>query len=272
MTMTHSAMTTSTISGAPAPLLSVVMPVFNEASFVPTILTRVIDVPVAKEVIVVDDGSTDDSPGRVRQLISDRARDFGRQTVDVRLIESPRNRGKGSAVKQGFTAARGDVVLVQDADLEYDPSAFPELLEPIRKGDADVVYGSRFGHGPVAAPYYGHRTVNRAVTGLANLGTGLRLTDVATCYKVMRGDLARGLAAVLQEQRFGFDAEVTCLLAGVGARFEEVAVTYQPRSVAEGKKIRWRDGMNIVHVLLRHALSRRSAPNRFTSSRAIGSP
>jgi glycosyltransferase involved in cell wall biosynthesis len=225
------------------PRLSVVIPVYNERATVLELIRRVQAVPIAKEIIVVDDGSTDGT----RALLEPLGRDAG-----VRLFLQDRNRGKGAALRRGFAEARGDFVLVQDADLEYDPQDYPRLLEPLERGAADVVYGSRFLAPGAPGLRAWHTAGNRALTELSNLCTGLRLTDIWTCYKVFRRELLQSLE--LREDRFGFEPEVTARLARRRARIVEVPVRYRGRTFAEGKKIGPRDVFNGLWATLRYSL------------------
>jgi glycosyltransferase involved in cell wall biosynthesis len=226
--------------------LSIVVPVFNEERTIRELLAAVLAVPVEpKEVIVVDDCSTDGTLQALQELASLHPR--------LRILMQPRNQGKGGALHAGFAATRGAIVVVQDADLEYDPREIPRLLQPIERGEADVVYGSRF-LGPnrsAASPV--QRWGNWLLTKLSNATTGLRLTDMETCYKVFRGDLLRSLP--LRQQRFGFEPEVTAKIARRSWRVVEVPVSFQPRSYAEGKKIGWLDLLNAVWCIGRYAFN-----------------
>jgi glycosyltransferase involved in cell wall biosynthesis len=228
-----------------APLLSVVVPVFNERATVREILARVRASPVEKEIVVVDDGSTDGT----REVLA------AETAPDVRVVLHERNRGKGAALRTGFAAATGDVVIVQDADLEYDPAEFPRLLEPILSGRADAVFGSRFLGGPHRVLYHRHRLGNAFLTGFSNLATNLDLTDMETCYKAVRREF---LARVdLVEDRFGFEPEITAKLARVGARIFEVPISYSGRTYAEGKKIGWKDGVRALWCVWVYGVLRR---------------
>jgi glycosyltransferase involved in cell wall biosynthesis len=227
------------------PTLTVVVPVFNEARTVREILRRVRASPVDKEIVVVDDGSTDGT----RELLAGEAGD------DLRVILHERNRGKGAALHTGFAAARGDVVVVQDADLEYDPAEYPRLLEPIADGRADAVFGSRFLGGPHRVLYFRHRLGNAFLTFVSNLATNLNLTDMETCYKAVRRELLQSL--VLVEDRFGFEPEITAKLARAGARVYEVPISYSGRTYEEGKKIRWHDGVRALWCVWKYAVLRR---------------
>jgi glycosyltransferase involved in cell wall biosynthesis len=233
--------------GRPAmPWLSVVVPVYNERATVEDLLKRVCAVAVDKEIIVVDDGSTDGT----RELL------IGMQTPDgeLRVVLQDRNRGKGAALRRGFEAARGAVIIVQDADLEYDPADYPALLAPIERGVADVVYGSRFLGGPHRVLFFWHYVGNRALTTLSNVFTNLNLSDVWTCYKVFRAEVLQNVR--LREDRFGFEAEVTAKVARAKWRVFEVPISYYGRTYAEGKKITWKDGVRGVWCTLRYGLLR----------------
>ncbi len=220
--------------------LSVLVPVYNEASTIDTVLDRIHAAPVPKEVVCVDDCSTDGTRDRLQQLHA-----AGR--ID-KLILQPENRGKGAAIRAALAASTGQVVLVQDADLEYTPSDWPVLLAPIIDGRADACFGSRFLGGPHRVLYYWHSVGNRMLTTFSNMLTNLNLTDMETCYKAMRGDLARSLT--LTANRFGFEPEVTARLARARARVFEVPISYSGRTYAEGKKINWKDGVAAFwHIL-----------------------
>jgi glycosyltransferase involved in cell wall biosynthesis len=226
--------------------LSVLIPVYNERHTIETILARVHAAPVRKEIICVDDDSTD---GTRERLIELHAAGY----ID-RLILQPANRGKGAAIRTALTASTGDVVIVQDADLEYDPQDWPALLEPIVTGRADACFGSRFLGGPHRVLYYWHSVGNRLLTTFCNMLVNLNLTDMETCYKAVRGDLARAL--VLTSDRFGFEPEITARLAQRDARIYEVPISYAGRTYAEGKKINWRDGVAALWHIVKFSLSR----------------
>jgi len=219
-------------------VLSVLIPVYNERATIELILDQVHLVPVRKEVICVDDCSTDGTWATLERLHAE-----GR--ID-KLVRHPVNRGKGAAIRTALAASTGDVVIVQDADLEYDPADWPGLLQPIIEGLADAVFGSRFLGGPHRVLYYWHSVGNKVLTTLSNMFTNLNLTDMETCYKAVRGELARSLR--LTSDRFGFEPELTARLAQARARIYEVPISYSGRTYAEGKKIGWKDGV----AALRH--------------------
>ena len=223
--------------------LSVVMPVFNESATIRTIVETVLRVPIRKELIIVDDCSTDGTRAVLAELAAN---------PDVRVILHERNQGKGAALRTGFAHATGDIVLVQDADLEYDPEEYPKLLAPIFAGKADVVYGSRFiGGDSHRVLYFWHYLGNMALTLLSNAFTNLNLTDMETCYKVFRRDI---LACVrIEENRFGFEPEITGKIAAIpGCRIFEVGISYSGRTYEQGKKIGWRDGIRAAWCILKY--------------------
>jgi glycosyltransferase involved in cell wall biosynthesis len=224
--------------------LSVVMPVYNEAGTVRISTARVRAVPLDIELICVDDGSTDGT----REIL----RDLQGEGIVHRLVFHPKNRGKGAAVRSGIAAATGEVIVIQDADLEYDPFDLPRLLEPIADGRADAVFGSRFGGGPHRVLYFWHRVGNGALTLLSNMFTDLNLTDMETCYKMVRADLMKSLP--LRTDRFGIEPELTARLAQAQARIYELPVSYDGRTYAEGKKIGWRDGVAALWHIVRASL------------------
>jgi len=221
--------------------LSVLIPVYNERATIGLIVEQVNAVPVPKEVICVDDCSADGTPEVLERLLA--------AGQIQRLIRHPVNRGKGAAIRAALAASTGSVVIVQDADLEYDPADWPALLEPITAGLADAVFGSRFLGGPHRVLYYWHSVGNRLLTTVSNMFTNLNLTDMETCYKAIRGEVARGL--VLTSDRFGFEPEVTARLAQARARIYEVPISYAGRTYAEGKKIGWQDGLAAFWHILR---------------------
>ncbi len=232
---------------AAAMVLSVLVPVYNEERTISLILDQVHDVPVRKEVICVDDCSTDGS-----RRILEREKAAGRITT---LIHHDRNRGKGAAIRTALRASTGDVVIVQDADLEYDPGDWPTLLAPIVDGRADACFGSRFLGGTHRVLYFWHSVGNRLLTTFSNMATNLNLTDMETCYKAIRGDLARALR--LRSNRFGFEPEVTARLARANARVFEVPISYAGRTYEEGKKIGWKDGAAAIgHIVYYNLVDR----------------
>ena len=222
--------------------LSVLIPVYNELNTIETILHRVHATPVKKEIICVDDCSTDGTRERLVEL-------HERGVID-RLVLQPQNGGKGKAIRTALAASTGDIVIVQDADLEYDPADWPVLLEPIVAGKADACFGSRFLGGPHRVLYYWHSVGNTLLTLWSNMLTNLNLTDMETCYKAVRGELARSLVGELTSDRFGFEPEITARLARRDARIYEVPISYAGRTYAEGKKINWKDGIAAFwHIL-----------------------
>jgi glycosyltransferase involved in cell wall biosynthesis len=225
---------------SPNLLVSVIMPTYNEAATVEIALRRIREVALRLEVIVVNDASTDGTREILAQLAEERLVDH--------VIHHERNRGKGAAIRSGIAVATGDVVVVQDADLEYDPQDLPALLLPIRSRQADAVYGSRFQGGPHRVLYFWHYVGNRVLTLLSNMFTNLNLTDLETCYKLVRTELIKRLP--LSSNRFGFEVEITARLAQARARIWEIPISYSGRTYAEGKKITWRDGVAaLVHIL-----------------------
>ncbi len=222
--------------------LSVVIPVYNERPTIEECLKRVQAVAIDKEVLIIDDASTDGTREALAALPPD---------PNVRIFFQPENRGKGAAVRRGFTEAAGDVVVVQDADLEYDPQDYHKLLEPILSGRADVVYGSRFLGWPRRVLRFRHQLANRFLTLLSNLVTDLNLTDMETCYKMMTREVANSLR--LRSDRFGIEPEITAKIARLGYRVYEVPVSYHGRDYWEGKKISWKDGVAAVWTIFRYA-------------------
>jgi len=223
--------------------LSVVMPAFNEAATIATCLRRVLAEASVAEVVVVDDASSDGTVALVEQLQGEDAR--------IRLERHASNRGKGAALRTGFAKVTGNVVLVQDADLEYDPHDYDTMLAPIRKGRADVVYGSRFlGGGSHRVLYFWHYVGNRALTLLSDCFTDLNLSDMETGMKLFRREVIERLE--LEEDRFGIEPEITARIAALGVRIYEVPVSYYGRTYAEGKKIGWRDGVRALWCIVKY--------------------
>jgi len=246
------------------PKLSVVIPAYNERDTIEEVLYRVQAVEIDKEIIVVDDGSTDGTREFLQELaeaarhnpaVLRLPRDGRRlRTDNIRVFFQDRNRGKGTALRRGFQEARGEIVLIQDADLEYDPQDYYKLIEPIERGVADVVYGSRFHGGPHRVLYFWHYTANKFLTTLSNMLTNLNLADIYVCYKAFRREVLRSLE--LKEDRFGFEPEVTAKVARGGWRVYEVPISYYGRTYEEGKKITWKDGLWGVWCILRYNLFR----------------
>ncbi|HEV8398512.1 MAG TPA: glycosyltransferase family 2 protein [Gemmatimonadales bacterium] len=233
------------MSAAKAALrLSVLIPVYNEAATIENVVDRVRQIPASTEIIAVDDASGDGSGD-----VLERLRAAGK--VD-QLVRHPKNRGKGAAIRSGIAHATGDVVVIQDADLEYDPLDLPALLGPIADGKADAVFGSRFQGGPHRVLYFWHAVGNNFLTLLSNMFTNLNLTDMETCYKVIRTELLKRLP--LTSNRFGFEVEITARLSQAGARIWELPISYSGRTYAEGKKITWRDGFAAIFHILHYNL------------------
>ena len=229
--------------------LSVIIPVFNEAATIGRVLKMVLDRSEVSELVAVDDGSSDGTWEELQRLVA-------ANPERVKPLRHERNRGKGGALKTGFAAATGDIVLVQDADLEYDPGDYPRLLEPVLRGAADAVFGSRFiGGSSHRVLYFWHSLGNRFLTLLSNMVTDLNLTDMECGYKVFRRDLLQKIT--IEEPRFGFEPEIVAKVARSGARIYEVSVAYYGRTYAEGKKINWKDGVSAFRCILKYGLLRR---------------
>jgi glycosyltransferase involved in cell wall biosynthesis len=226
----------------PSPCLTVVVPCYNERATIDTVLKRVLDSPWTAEVVVVDDGSTDGTREHLESVGDPR----------VRLLLQPTNQGKGAAVRRGIAEATAEYLIIQDADLEYDPADYTAMLEPLVDGRADVVFGSRFmGGRPHRVLYFWHSAGNRLLTLLSNMATNLNLTDMETCYKAFRREVAQGLDLV--EDRFGIEPEITAKVARGGWRIYEVGISYSGRTYAEGKKINWRDGLWALRCIGRYS-------------------
>ena len=238
-------------------VLSVVIPVYNELDTWRELLARVEDVPmphVGRQIILVDDGSTDGTGEQLRQFAQSCAGQAdcrpGPGEIRRKVVFHGRNMGKGAALRTGFASADGDVVIVQDADLEYDPNDYPRLIGPILRGQADVVYGTRFAPGGGRKGQLGNYLANRLLTWLSNLATGLKLSDMETCYKAFRRDVLGQIS--LEQDRFGFEPEVTAAIARLDVRVAELPISYRGRSRKEGKKIGWRDGAEAIGCIFRY--------------------
>lgn len=228
------------------PCLSAVMPVFNEAATLSEMIRTVLTQRPVAQLVIVDDASTDGT----WEILQSAAKDNPRIT----LVRHPQNRGKGAALRTGFTHATAPVVIVQDADLEYDPNEYHKLLAPILAGKADVVYGSRFiGSDAHRVLYYWHSVGNRVLTTLSNMATGINLTDMETCYKTFRREVIQKIR--IEEDRFGFEPEITAKVARLKVRIYEVAISYYGRTYAEGKKIGWRDGLHALWCIIKYNFS-----------------
>ena len=229
------------------PTVSIVIPCFNEAETLEAIVDKVLSAPLDDmEVIVVDDGSTDGSAEVLRNAVAPRV---------AKVLRHVRNQGKGAALRTGFAAAAGEIVLVQDADLEYDPRDYPRLLQPILENRADVVFGSRFSGGEShRVLYFWHSVMNKALTLLSNMLTDLNLTDMEVCYKVFRRSVLERIR--IEEDRFGVEPELTAKVAKLGCRIYEVGISYSGRTYGEGKKIGWRDGLRAIWCILKYNLLR----------------
>jgi glycosyltransferase involved in cell wall biosynthesis len=248
-------------------LISVIIPAFNEINTISHVIKKVEDTCYDKEIIIVDDGSKDGT----REYLSSRFKvrtaqptlsgvpmtdaDKGEFSTDIKVIFHEKNMGKGAAIRSGIKAARGDIVIIQDADLEYDPKDYPTLFEPIIEGKADVVYGSRFSGGTHRVFYFWHYVGNKLITLVSNMFTDLNLTDMETCYKAFRKEMLEGIN--IQSDRFGFEPEITAKMAKKGCRIFEVPISYYGRSYEEGKKITWKDGIKAVFTIIKYNLFRK---------------
>jgi glycosyltransferase involved in cell wall biosynthesis len=245
------------------PKVSIVVAVYNEKPTIDEILRRIVDTAVRKEVIIVDDCSTDGTRQILENMAARQAngeqsapaQDGGEPIAlrDLRFFFQAPNQGKGAALRRGFAQVSGDIVLVQDADLEYDPRDYSKLLEPIIDGRADVVYGSRFLGGPQRVHYFWHYVANRILTLLSDILTNLKLSDMETCYKVFRKEVLKGIE--IKSDRFGFEPEITAKIAKHNWRIYEVPITYAGRTYEEGKKITWKDGVQALWCIIRFKFS-----------------
>ena len=228
--------------------LSIVIPVYNEAATISKIvdLVRSVEVGMEKEIVLVDDCSSDGTRDVLKKMVDTQ--------TDLKVHFHEVNRGKGAALRSGFAAATGDIVLIQDADLEYDPHEYPRLLQPIVDGHADVVYGSRFlGGGAHRVVFYWHYLGNKLLTTLSNMTTNLNLTDMEVCYKVFKREVIQGIP--LKENRFGFEVEITAKVARRKLKIYEVPISYYGRDYSEGKKIGWKDGFSALRCIVKYAFS-----------------
>jgi len=253
------------------PRITVVIPVYNEMATIEEILHRVQSTDIDKEIIIVDDRSSDgtrefltslDRAAKNAAPLPIRGSEALLRTDNIRVFFQDNNQGKGAALKCGFGEARGDIVIIQDADLEYDPTDYTKLILPIETGKADVVYGSRFLGGPQRVLLFWHYVGNKFLTTISDMVTNLNLSDVWTCYKAFRREVLQGLD--LRENRFGFEQEVTIKVAQQGWRVYETPISYHGRTYAEGKKITWRDGIRAIACILRYALTSSKAPRSET--------
>lgn len=222
--------------------LSIVVPIYNEEKTLRVILKKILDQPLEKEVILVDDGSTDGTREILKSL----------DHPEVRVILLPENRGKGAALRAGFREASGEIVIVQDADLEYNPEEYPSLVRPIEEGVADVVYGARFLGGPHRVLYFWHYCGNKLLTLITNVLFNINLNDMETCYKVFRREALEGVE--IKSDRFGFEPEITARMVKSRQRIYEIPISYFGRTYEEGKKITWKDGLVALYTLLRFRL------------------
>jgi glycosyltransferase involved in cell wall biosynthesis len=240
--------------------LSVVMPVYNERATLREIIGKVLAVPIDIELLCVDDGSRDGSREILAELQS--------QHPQLRVLLQPKNMGKGAALRRGIQEAKGEFVIIQDADLEYDPGEYPQVLEPLIQGKADVVYGSRFlGGGPHRVLYFWHAVGNWILTLLSNCLTNINLSDMETCYKAFRREVIQSIP--IEEDRFGFEPEITVKVARRHLRVYEAGISYWGRTYEEGKKIGWKDGVRALYCLVKYSLKEpraKAAPARVTSA------
>jgi glycosyltransferase involved in cell wall biosynthesis len=243
--------------------ISIVIPVYNELPTLRAALERVISAPYELEVLCVDDGSTDGS-GELLVVLQ-------QQHPEIRVLAQPRNQGKGAALRRGIKEATGDFLLVQDADLEYDPADYPSLLAPLIQGKADVVYGSRFlGSRPHRVLYFWHSLGNRLLTFISNCLTNINLSDMETCYKAFRREIIQSIP--LEENRFGFEPEITVKIAKRRLRIYEVGISYSGRTYQEGKKIGWKDGVRALWCLVKYSVEERALTSPQVLQSAVDAP
>ncbi|WP_224368980.1 glycosyltransferase family 2 protein [Hyalangium versicolor] len=238
-------------------LVSLIIPVYNETATLAELLRRCIAVDFPKELVIVDDCSKDGSREFLQELSEKGLKLLGgnpHNRNELRVIFQPHNQGKGAALRRGFQEATGDILLVQDADLEYDPRDIPKVIQPILDGEADVVYGSRFTGTPRRVLYFWHTVMNNLLTMLSNMASGLNLTDMETCYKAFRAEVLRSVT--VEEERFGFEPEITAKVARGNWRVYEVPISYHGRTYEEGKKIGWKDGVRALYVIAKYAVKR----------------
>ena len=242
--------------------LSIIIPVYNEVGTIREIVGRVTRLDLDKEIVIVDDGSTDGSRELLVELDEKGLAGWltqperCRRNNEVHVLLQPKNAGKGAALRAGFERVTGDVVVIQDADLEYDPEDLPRLIQPILDGIADVTFGSRFIGSPRRALYFWHTLMNRGLTLASNMLNDLNITDMETCYKAFRVEVVKALT--VEENRFGIEPELTAKVAKMGLRIYEVPVSYQGRTYAEGKKIGWKDGVRALYCILKYGVRRRT--------------
>ena len=223
--------------------LTVIIPVFNEVGTILQVIERVKEVPLGKEIIVVDDGSTDGTRGVLEGCVE-----------EIKVFFHETNQGKGAAIRTAIPHVTGDIVIIQDADLEYDPSEYPRLIAPILGGKADVVYGSRFLGGPHRVLFFWHAIGNKILTTLSNILTDLNLSDMETGHKVFRAEVLKRIK--IESNRFGFEPEITAKIAKMGCRIYEIPISYWGRDYSEGKKINWRDGISAIYWIIKYNLFR----------------